>query len=386
MSPRAYSGWIIGGTLALLAPALALNLMLLANDTRHDKNRLASQWQQQTGGVTYAPPISNNSAFKILRLADRLPQTDTVVFGSSTMMSLTAEVFTPPLRAYNFAQSGNSLLSVIGEAHALLAQSQAKPRLLVIPLDWSLGFVYAEDKAPDVDLAADRVPAPQPLPWATLLREALSLPRLQVLGAALREVVLADDHIAAAQRLFYEAAGEPYRCADGELARDFDLTFRGQCVGFRADGSATFADQKRISSATAPAALAQAGRASSQYAHALKSDKPAGALLEQLSQLQREARSKNVRILFLLPPLLPQLDARLAASAHSGEKLRGTKAALLQWAEREGAQLVDAGPSEQFGCTVTEFIDAHHALPPCYRKIFTQLQAGQFKLISSPKP
>lgn len=386
MTPRAYTGGIIGGTLALLVPVLALNLTLLANDTRHDKNRLASQWQQQTGGVTYAPPISSNHAFKTLRLADRLPQIDTVVFGSSTMMSLTADAFAPPLRAYNFAQSGNPLLSVIGEARALLALPQAKPGLLVIPLDLSLGFVHAEGGVPDVDLAADRVPPPQALRWGSALREALSLPRLQVLGAALREIALADDPVAAAQRLFYEAAGEPYRCADGALALDYDLTFRGQCVGFRADGSATFADQKRISANTAPAALAQAASASSQYARALKSDKPADSLLEQLSQLQREARSKNVRILFLLPPLLPQLDARLTASAHSGEKLRGTKSALLQWAMREGAQLVDAGPSEQFGCAVTEFIDAHHALPSCYRKIFAQLQPGHYGIISSLKP
>ncbi|MBY0265033.1 MAG: hypothetical protein K2W84_01385, partial [Burkholderiales bacterium] len=125
MTPRAYNGWIIGGTLALLTPLLVLNLLLLANDTRHDKNRLASEWQQQTGGVTYPPPISNNQAFKILRLADRLPEIDAVVFGSSTMLTVGAEVFPPGWRLYNFAQTGNPLLNVIGETEALLDMPQS---------------------------------------------------------------------------------------------------------------------------------------------------------------------------------------------------------------------------------------------------------------------
>lgn len=374
MTPRAYNGWIIGGTLALLMPLIALNLMLLANDTRHDKNRLASEWQQQTGGVTYPPPISNNQAFKILRLADRLPEIDAVVFGSSTMLTVGAEVFPPGWRLYNFAQTGNPLLNVIGETEALLDTPQSRVRLLVVPLDWALGFVYAEGTAARVDLIAVNVPAPRPISWDSALREAMSLPRSQALVATLAEIARSNDRASTARRLFYEAADEPYRCADGALARDFDPLFRGKCVGFRADGSATFADQKRVSEASAPAVLAQAASASSQYARGLKAV-PAESLLAQLSRLQQAARSKNVRILFLMPPLLPQLDARLAASAHSGEKLRGTKAALTQWAARGNATLVDAGPSERFGCTATEFIDAHHAWPSCYRKIFAQLQA-----------
>lgn len=374
MSPRTYTGWIIGGTLALLAPLIVLNLMLLANDTRHDKNRLASEWQQQTGGVTYPPPISNNQAFKILRLADRLPETDAVVFGSSTMLTITAEVVPPGWRLYNFAQTGNPLLNVLGETRALLATPQSRVRLLVVPLDWALGFIYAEGAAPQIDLAASGVPAPRPIPWDSALREAMSLPRLQTLVTALVDIARAGDRAVAARRLFFEAADEPYRCADGALARDFDPLFRGKCVGFRADGSATFADQKRVSEASAPAVLAQAASASSQYARALKAMQPADSVLEQLTLLLREARAKKVRILFMMPPLLPQLDARLAASVHSGDKLRGTKAALTQWAAREGAVLIDAGPSERFGCVATEFIDAHHALPPCYRKIFAQPQ------------
>ncbi len=375
MSPRTYFWWIIGGWLVLLAPVVVLNLMLLANDYRHDKNRLASRWQQDAGGVTYAPPISNNRAFKTLRLADRLPQINTLVFGSSTAMSITTDALPSGLRAYNFAQSGNGLLSVIGEAQFVTAHFGGHVRWLVIPLDWALGFVYQGGTPSSADLSAAQVAPPAALPLVVRLQEALSLPRITTLGGVLREIVGAADRSAAARRVFFEPAGVPYRCADGAMARDYDLTFRGQCVGFRVDGSATFADQKRVTEATAQSVVAQAASASSQYATALarKAGQPDTELLEHLAVLLRQAQARGIRVVFFLPPLIPGLDARLLASAHSGEKLRRTKTVLTAWAVQHRVPLFDAGPAEQHGCIATEFIDAHHALPACYRKIMARL-------------
>lgn len=375
MTPRTYSGWVVGGCLALLLPVLVLNLLLLANDYRHDKNRLASRWQQESGGVTYAPPISNNRAFKTLRLADRLPDINTLVFGSSTAMSMTADAFPPDMRAYNFAQSGNSLLNVIGEAQYVTTHFDHRVRWLVIPLDWALGFVYQEGAPPSTDLSVAQVAPPKAPPLAVQLREALSLPRIKMLATVLRDIVVAEDRSAAMHRMFSAPAGAPYRCADGVPARDYDPTFRGQCVGFRADGSATFADQKRVTEAAAAGVIAQAASASSQYAIALdrKAGQPDAELLDHLAALLQQAQARGSRVVFYLPPLIPGLDARLAASAHSGEKLRRTKAVLAQWAAQQQVPLFDAGPSGQHGCLATEFIDAHHALPACYRKIMARL-------------
>ena len=379
MSPRAYTAWVIGGCLALLAPVVVLNLLLLANDYRHDKNRLASRWQQESGGVTYAPPISNNRAFKTLRLADRLPEINTLIFGSSTAMSITADMLPPGLSAYNFAQSGNSLRNVIGESQFVVQHFGDRVRWLVIPLDWSLGFVYQSGTPPLADLSAAQVASPAALSLAARLREALSLPRITTLGVVLRGIARAEDHSAAAHRMFTEPAGAPYRCADGTMARDYDLTFRGLCVGFRADGSATFADQKRVTEAAAQSVVAQAASASSQYATALagKAGQPDAELLGHLAALLRQARARDIHVVFFLPPLIPGLDARLLASAHSGEKLRLTKTVLNAWAAQQQVPLFDAGPAERHGCIATEFIDAHHALPACYRKITAQLFAAR---------
>jgi len=375
MSPRAYMAWVIGGCLALLAPVLVLNLVLINNDYRHDKNRLASRWQQETRGVTYAPPITSNRAFKTLRTNDRLAEINTLVFGSSTAMSITADAFPDGLKAYNFAQTGNPLRSVIGEAGYVVEHWSGQLRWLVIPLDWALGFVYEADAPVPVDLSAAGVAPPAAPAVAAQLREALSLPRITNLAKILGDIADSAEPSGTARQFFVAPAGEPYPCGDGLTARDYDTTFRGQCVGFRFDGSATFADQKRVTAARAPGVLALAASASSQYARALANTagQPDAGLLDHLGVLLRRARARGVHVVLLMPPLLPGLDARLAASAHSGASLARTKSALQGWAQQHEVPLFDAGPSELHGCIATEFIDAHHALPDCYRKVLARM-------------
>jgi hypothetical protein len=378
MTPRAYVIWVVGGCLVVLASMVTPNLLLIANDHRFDKNTLASQWQQESGGVTYAPPITLNRAFKVLRVHDQLAEVNLLVFGSSTAMGITADAFTADVRAYNFAQSGNSLLSVIGEAQYVVGHWEKQVRFLVIPLDWSLGFIYLPGAPPPTDLSAASISTAAPPPVVERLRDALSLPRLKNLATVLRDIFTASEPLAVARQLFTQPAGTPYRCPDGVMARDYDIIYRGLCVGFRNDGSATFADQKRVTAGTWQSVVAQAASASSQYAAALgvTAGKPHAEMLAHLAALLRQARAQGVRVVLYLPPLIPGLDARLGASKHSGEHLRTTKTVLAQWARQQQVLLFDAGPSEQHGCTATEFIDAHHALPGCYRKVISKLFAA----------
>ena len=84
--------------------------------------------------------------------------------------------------------------------------------------------------------------------------------------------------------------------------------------------------------------------------------------------------------MFMVPPLAPGLEEALSRTAHSGAWLRATKNALESWSVREGLVLLDAGRSERFGCTLTEFIDPHHALPECYRKVFSRFFAARPRL------
>jgi hypothetical protein len=211
---RTYVWLVLGLCAGFLVPVTALNLMLTENSLRADKNRLASEWQRSTHGVTYAPPISRNRPFKTLRLDDRIHEVNTIVFGSSTTMSITAEAFPPPLKSYNFAQSGNALRSVIGEAEYVVEHWGDRTRLLVIPLDWALGFVYERGEPTPADLspeaALQEAAAARP-PLFSELTDALSLPRLKILFAIAHEVIKAPDKGSAFRQIFLEPAGAEYR-------------------------------------------------------------------------------------------------------------------------------------------------------------------------------
>lgn len=379
LRPRTYVALVLALSLGALAPACALGLALSANALGVDKNRLASEWQQATRGVTYAPPISQNRPFKTLRLIDRIGEVDTIVFGSSTMMGVREDTLPPGRRLYNFAQSGNPLRAMIGEAQYIV-ERWGGARLLVIPLDWALGFVQEPGAPVAADLSAAavaRAGAGARPGLREQLADALSLPRLRILAGVLRDIVRAPDRRAAFRAFFVDAAGPQYRCADGTPARDFDFVFRGLCNGFRHDGSATFAGQKRIGADEVATTVAAAAASGSQYARALRTGEaaPNPALLDALARLARRMERDGGRVLLVMPPLVPGMEARLAATAHSGELLARTKGALDAWAAREGLLVLDAGRAERFGCVAVEFIDAHHALPECWRKVFARFFA-----------
>lgn len=379
MKPRRYVWLVLALCAAFLVPAGALNLLLAANSVLVDKNRPASDWQQATRGVTYAPPINYNRPFKTLRLNDRIAEIDTLVFGSSTTMGVPADAFPPPRRAYNFAQSGNGLPAVIAEAEYVIERWGGKVNLIVIPLDWSLGFVFQDGEPPRAELTPEAALAEgraRPA-LATVLADALSAPRLRILAGVARDVARAPDPATAFRQVFLDTAGPEYRCPDGTPARDFDVVHRGLCNGFRYDGSATFADQKRLDAGRAPAVLAAAVSGGSQYAAALRGRAgPDARLLARLAQLASRARARGVEVLALLPPLAPGVEDGLARSGHSGASLRATRLALEQWSAAAQVTLLDAGRSERYGCLAAEFVDPHHALPACYRRIFSRHFAG----------
>lgn len=380
MTARAYTWLVLALCAGFLVPVIALNLLLASNNLRVDKNRLASDWQQATRGVTYAPPISQNRPFKTLRLNDRIDGINTVIFGSSTTMGIGEGAFPPSLKSYNFAQSGNSLLAMIGEAEYVVERWGGKTRLLVIPLDWALGFVYERGDPERADLSPDavlRAAAAARPSLAALLADALSLPRLKILVDVLRDMLKAPNAGAAFRQVFFETAGPEYRCPDGTPARDFDVVYRGMCNGFRYDGSATFADQKRLGAGRELTAFATAVSGGSQYAAALRRGRgePNPALLDRLAALARRAETHGGRVVLLFPPLMPGMEVALGRSEHSRSWLRSTKDTIEKWAAHERIQLLDAGRSERYGCVATEFIDPHHALPECYARIISRFFA-----------
>ena len=362
---------------AVLLPVLALNLSLGLRSLGGGAAVLqASAWQQATHGVTYAPPLNNTRPFKSARLFARLPEINTIVFGSSTAMGITQGMFPDEMVVYNFAQTGNLLTTVIAEAE-YVQRTRVNLRRLVIPLDWALGFVYQpgtpgrEELAPP---AADSSRHSTAVSVAQQVQDALSLPRVKNLLGIFKGIIRSPAPAAAFRQMFLQEASDDYHCADGTLARDFDTIFRGTCTGYRYDGSATFANLDPVPARRAAALIASALVPSSKYAVDLikTGGEPNAVVLERLAALARDMKRAGGRVILFMPPLLPGMERAFLDSAQTGGALRRTKEVLDGWARDQDLIVIDAGRSERYGCVAEEFVDEHHALPECYRRVFAR--------------
>jgi hypothetical protein len=360
----------------VLAPLVALNVVLGDRSLGDpETTRLASAWQQATRGATYAPPIMNNRAFKTLRLHDRLPEINTVVLGASTAFGITEAMFPEGMKVYNFSQAGNPLATYLGEAQYLRRHYSRRIKWIVVPLDWSIGFVFEKETPAEVDLAPEptvaqlRVGEP---PLHARLLDALSYPKMVMLGNVFRDALRAPDRWKALREVFLEKSSDEYACPDGTRARDFDVLYRGKCGGFYYDGSSTFAAWDRIRAGEVRSRVLIAAGPSSKYSQALASRGGHAnmALLDAAARLDRELKKEGGGVIALLPPLIPGLEDLLARAGHSGASLARLKQTLNDWSARENIVLLDAGRSERFGCQPLEFLDEHHAMKECYGKVF----------------
>lgn len=378
---KRYVRLMLAGFGIVLLPILALNLQLGSLTLGGDigKVQQASAWQQATHGVTYAPTLSDTGLFKTLRLHDRLPQINGVVFGSSTALGIGATAFPLPMQVYNFAQTGHGLISVIGDAEWLMSNNDTI-KYLIVPLDWSLGFIYQDGEPPPADLSitASQQQATthaNAIPLLDRVRDALSYPRVASLFDILRKVLVAQDRRAAFRQYFLQAVSDDYRCADGTPAKDFDTMYRGTCTGFRFDGSATFANLEAVKDAR-PLILS-ATVSSSKYVLNLmrRQGEPNPSLLRHLAALSRQAEGRGGKLLLFMPPLLPGMEAAFMKDPRWSAALEHTKDVLRAWATRENVVILDAGQSERFGCNAAEFADEHHAFSSCYDKVFAAFRS-----------
>ncbi|MDO9010996.1 MAG: hypothetical protein Q7U78_04185 [Gallionella sp.] len=360
---------------ATLLPVLVLNMLLsLSILSDADKVQQASIWQQKTQGITYAPSLNISGPFKMLRLHDRIPEINTVIFGSSTALGITGAMFPIQMQAYNFAQTGHGLTANINEAQWLISNTDGI-KYMVIPLDWSLGFLYEDGEPFTADLSPAGIQTQisalnHSISLIVRLQDALSYPRVISLFNIFRQIMHSDNSMRTFREYFLQGSSDNYRCADGGVGKDFDTIYRGICNGFRFDGSATFANLAPNSN---PKKLLLASTsAQSKYVVNLMRTKgePSKILLQHLASLARMAEQKGGKVLLFMPPLLPGMEASFLTHPQLAKALAHSKDVLRSWAKQENIVILDAGQSERFGCMEYEFPDEHHAFSSCYAKIF----------------
>lgn len=356
-------------------PAVVLNFMLVKNEGDIEEiSFAASTWQEKTRGITFSPTFGNNTLFKTLRLNDRLPETDTVVFSSSTSMPIDSAMLPSQWRLYNFSQSGSPLSSSIRQAEYLAAKAPHIKRY-IIALDWAIGSPYQPIPADPIDLGrptrnSASAQKNQPSLLANV-NDALSYPRMEKLWRVLRNIANAPKPSRSFREHFLQISSDEYLCPDGKTPGiDYGVHNRGTCNGFRYDGSATYSDYKLAGNDKTLINVALA--ANSKYVEALKSTQGVvnPQMLERLGTLNTAIKKNGGQLILLMPPLSPGLEKAFLQHPQYSVYLRQTKQDFADWNKTRQVALLDFGQSEKYGCTVNEFLDQHHAIPSCYQKIF----------------
>jgi hypothetical protein len=360
-----------GGVLSVI---VGLNLLLGARGAGSaEVTRLASEWQQATRGVTYAPPYTDSRPFKRLRLADRLAEVNALVLGDSMMMGITGSLFPEGVRAYNFSLTANPTAMVVGEFEYVERRLSSRIRVILAGLDWPIGMMYLSTGVPAMDLgpATASVAAAPAAPLSSRLADALSRPKVASLIEALRYVIGAVEPVRAFRATFLEVSGLEYRCGDGALARDFDVVRRGTCLGFRYDGSWTFAGERRLDAAGAAVLARAAAAPSSKFSQSLQATdgRPNAEVLRRLGDAAARFVRHGGYAVFLLPPLIPGMERAMLENPGAAERLMRTKTILDDWGRSHGVTVIDAGASERFGCAPGDFLDENHAYPACHERV-----------------
>lgn len=362
-------------------PILVINFLLISNTL--GKNQLiwdASEWQKRSHGVTIAggeAPPDGHLLFKTLRFHDRLPEINTVVLGSSTVMGITQKAFPDEYRIYNFATNSNPLYSVIGNAEYIQDHFH-NIKWLVIPLDWSVGFLYLKELPTISDLSLSTALKNikfqgTKIPVIERIRDAISYPKIFNLFEIVKSAIIQPKHFISSAAKSLSIGGDEYKCPDGSLAKDYNLMYRGICSGFRYDGSATFANLATLGEIASNQILRTFSKGTPYYRYLVSTNGKANPLyLERLSEIAKRANKNGGGVIFIRPPMLCGVEAEILRHPKIGGALAETKREIEKWAFKNNLILIDAGQSEEFGCTANEFIDSHHALDTCYQKVFDQ--------------
>jgi hypothetical protein len=376
MSSKRYLVWLLILCCLTLLPAIALNLLLLKHEGDiQSMSFAASDWQQQTHGITYTPSLGANVLFKTLRLNDRLAETDTVIFGSSTGMPIDSTMLPQGWHLYNFTQRASPLSASIAQAEYLVVH-EPQIKHYIIALDWTLGFVYQAATITPVDLSRPQrdsaISAKNTPTRVATLQEAFSYPRMEKLWDILVQIAKSAYPQKTFREYFLQLGSDEYICPDGKtLGKDFGVYHRGSCNGFRYDGSATYSDYSRVDNVNR--LIISSLNMGSMYARALQQTQ--GAIdpgqFARLAALDQAIARNGGTLMLYIPPLVPGLENAFLSHPRFSAPLLRTKRELTAWARGKSVVIADFGQSEKFGCSPSEFLDEHHAVGSCYQKIFS---------------
>jgi len=344
-----------------------------------DQEKAAADWQYQTKNVACLSS-QGSGKFKKFRIMNALMhgEVNTIIFGSSTAQGIKSSMFPIDQKVYNFALDSNPLYAIISQVDYFIRYD--KILYFVVPIDWALDLSVIEgEKIPrisfkEVDLKEEKVL------WPSLIKDSLTTSKTKILFGIIKNGIYSGTPLENLRGILY-SSNEEYKCPDGSIAKDFTTPYPRKCAGFNYDGSTDFFLRSSLSEADIIPLSEKAASKDSIYLKSLKklNENIDRYGLNVLSNIVIKIKNKGGSILFILPPLLPNLEKKILETSERAELLK-LKNKLNEFAIQNNVHILDMGQSEEYGCKALDFIDEHHALPSCFHKILSRFFSQRDKL------
>ncbi len=173
----------------------------------------------------------------------------------------------------------------------------------------------------------------------------------------------------------------PHSCG-GFIVKSFREVSFLVCAGYRADGSFvgfwTIGTEEEARKAVADYLVPFRGRhfPAGVFGHLLEQGGELNPVtMARLKDIATALALRGGHLIVLFPPVIPGLVAQLAAHPVAGPTLQKYTTGFAEFGRLNGVTVLNAGRSEAFGCTLTEFLDLAHPLEACYTKIFQVLRS-----------
>jgi len=346
----------IASTIILIVVSIFYIVDVTFADEKDANYQKAFIWQAKNKGVVgMTVKISNKYKQRMLEWCISEKNVDTILLGSSTMMGIKADMFKTNT-IFNGATNSNPLYYTVSVAKYHSKHTHSIKNI-IIGFDWALGLPYRSHNNikynPLMKNESDTK-------LVDKIKDAVSYQRFKIVL-----INLIDG--------FFTDSSSPYQCpTEDTMGTDqfFETDQPKRCHGFRFDGSVIFPDQTRVSKKKWIDYLNNGlGKYQNQF------DTNLGTIglkyLNDFKEINKNLRKRGGRLIILIPPLIP--NATTTMEDFSNKAYISKLGTLLNFSKKNNIDILDASKSEDFGCTHSDFLDAHHSFPSCYEKILGTL-------------
>lgn len=323
----------------------------------------AIRWQMESKGVLAISrsPWDFNRRYKNLiapQVLTKDKSINTLINGSSAMLSVQSDFLPQGLSAYNLAKNNHTTNDTISETFAFISK-YPQIKNVIIGLDVFFPYLHQEPKITKNIIKKYNKSSHKTDKFLEALKNTKDATQVQI---ALKSII---------DKESFNSQNE-YQCPSDKKIKGLDMRnpkVKKSCTGLKLDGSHTFWGFPTVTSASYPSAINP--KRMQFYTNMLKNNKgdPKQVYFQELINMDKILKNRKGGLIIYVPPTIPGFLDKIKQSPQYPKYKTTLKA--INSLKSKNILIINATNSALYRCDYTEFFDAHHALPSCAAKIFT---------------